>query len=213
MKLKKVLCGILLGTMLFSTPVMAAETNENFVAWEDLKTYSEEIGEKYNIDPYILQALTENESRLYIKAENGDCKGITQINIKYHAKRMEALGVTDIYDPYSNLLVCADYLSDLKAENDDIYYILMRYNMKTSTANDMYEKGEISNYADSIVKRASELSLNDLRAAKTAAKEQADQEAKEQKQKYALAESERRISTGMDGTLPKGGAALWTEWK
>ena len=83
MKLKKVLCGILLGTMLFSTPVMAAETNENFVAWEDLKTYSEEIGEKYNIDPYILQALTENESRLYIKAENGDCKGITQINIKY----------------------------------------------------------------------------------------------------------------------------------
>ena len=37
--------------------------------------------------------------------------------------------------------------------------------------------------------------------------------AKEQKQKDALAESEKRISTGMDGTLPKGGAALWTEWK
>lgn len=211
MNLKKVLCGILLGTMLFSTPVMAAETN--FVTWEDLETYAKEIGETYDISPYILEALTENESRLYINAENGNCKGITQVNIVYHKNRMEKLGVTDIYDPYSNLLVCADYLSDLRTENDDIYYMLMRYNMATSAANALYNKGEITDYAKSIVNRAGELALEDLKATKTAAREQALIEAQEQKQKDALAESERRVSTGMDGTLPKGGAALWTEWK
>ena len=72
---------------------------------------------------------------------------------------MERLGVTDIYEPYGNILVAADYLRELfdEREDDDVYYVLMRYNMAIDTANSLYAAGEITDYARSIVRRAAEL--------------------------------------------------------
>ena len=194
-------------------PVFAAEDTKEFISTEKLEEYTTEIGEKYDINPYILYSLTESESRGYIYAENGNCKGLTQINAVYHADRMKKLGITDIYDPYGNILLCADYLAELRTEKDDIYYILMRYNMATVTANKMYDKGEISSYAQNIVTRAGELAYEQLKSAKNAEKEQSEQDLQEQKQKNALAENEKRISDCAEDTLPKGGASLWTEWK
>ena len=44
---------------------------------------------------------------------------------------MERLGVSDLTDPYSNILVAADYLEELFQKSDgDIYLVLMKYNMK-----------------------------------------------------------------------------------
>ena len=70
---------------------------------------------------------------------------------------MERLGVKNIYEPYGNILLAADYLMELAEENDDLYYVLMRYNMKKSTADKLYEAGEYSDYAVGIVERSAEL--------------------------------------------------------
>ena len=119
--------------------------------------YTEEIGQQYGICPELLQAIAERESRLRIYATNGTCKGLMQISEKWHRDRMKRLGVTNIYNAYGNILLAADYLAELAEENDDLYYVLMRYNMKKSTADELYEAGEYTDYAISITERAEEL--------------------------------------------------------
>ena len=155
---KKIMAFVLALSMLMPTKVFAEEANDSkTITTEELKTITEEVGQIYNIDPELLQAICETESHQKIYAENDTCKGLMQVSVKWHKNRMEKLGVTDIYDPYGNILVAADFLSDLYKENSDTNYVLMRYNMETKTANELYAKGEITNYAKKIVKRTEEL--------------------------------------------------------
>ena len=44
---------------------------------------------------------------------------------------MERLGVSDLYDPYGNILVATDYLVELFEKHGDIGLSLMIYNMIT----------------------------------------------------------------------------------
>lgn len=115
------------------------------------------VGPKYNISPELLYAMCETESTRFVNARNGSCKGLMQINETYHRGRMIDLNITDIYDPYGNILLAADYINELGKEKNNIYYNLMRYNMETKTANKLFAKGIISNYALSIVSRSKEL--------------------------------------------------------
>lgn len=155
---KKIMAFVLVLSMLMPTKVFAEEVDSNkTITTEELKTITEEVGQIYNIDPELLQAICETESHQKIYAENDTCKGLMQVSVKWHKNRMEKLGVTDIYDPYGNILVAADFLSDLYKENPDTYYVLMRYNMEIKTANELYAKGEITKYAKKIVKRTEEL--------------------------------------------------------
>lgn len=111
----------------------------------------------YDICPELLRALVERESTFYINATNGSCKGLAQISTYWHKDRMAKLGVTEIYVPYNNVLVAADYLRELYGESDDTYYALMRYNMAIDIANELYAAGQITDYAYGIVQRAEEL--------------------------------------------------------
>lgn len=101
-------------------------------------------------------AIIERESGGRADAVNGDCKGLMQINEKWHTDRMERLGVTDLYDPYGNILVGVDYLAELAAEYDDLYTVLMIYN-GTSNAVERGENGDWTDYAKGIVNRSMEL--------------------------------------------------------
>lgn len=129
----------------------------------DIEAYTVEIGEKYNICPELIQAIIERESSYDPYAKNGTCIGLMQVSQRWHADRMEKLGVTNLYDPYSNILVGTDYLAELFDEaiqsgrGDDLYYVLMRYNLKTSTANSLWESGDYSDYAIEVSERAAEL--------------------------------------------------------
>lgn len=119
-----------------------------------------EVGNLYNICPELLQAICFHESSYYITAQNGTCVGLMQVNSTYMAERMERLEVTDIYDEYSNALLAADLIAELRDTTEhgqDIYYVLMRYNMATDTANKLYSKGTISQYALDVVETAQEL--------------------------------------------------------
>lgn len=139
--------------------IPSTEAAEGCISEAELIAITEEVGAMYDICPELLQAPVERESTFYINATNGNCKGLAQISTRWHTERMERLGVTDIYEPYGNILVAADYLRELynERQDDDTYYVLMRYNMAIDTANQLYAAGEITDYARGIVKRAMEL--------------------------------------------------------
>lgn len=157
--IRAVICSVLLVLCMKNT-VCAQEAE--YIDNEKLWKIAIEVGDMYDLDSAILVSLVDSESTRNIWAINGTHKGLTQVTAKWHQDRMDRLGVTDLYDPYGSILVCADYLDELlgigekKGYGRSIEYALMRYNMATDTANSMYARGEISEYAKKIVKRAAE---------------------------------------------------------
>lgn len=123
---------------------------------EEVQGYCEEIGEMYGICPELLMAIIEAESSGNQYAENGSCKGLMQVSVKWHADRMEKLGVVDIYDEYSNILVATDYLAELRDDYGEVSYVLDIYN-GNSKAYYNYENGILSKYAGSVLERSAEL--------------------------------------------------------
>ena len=114
---------------------MRVDAEDTWIAKEYQK-YCETIGQQYNICPELLMAMIEQESSGEAKVINeaGDT-GLLQVNAKWHRDSMEKLGVTDLTDAYSNILVATDYLAQLfEEEGDDLYLVLMKYNMKHDRA-------------------------------------------------------------------------------
>ena len=115
----------------------------------------------YIICPELLMAMIEQESSGDPKVANGaGDTGLLQVNAKWHRDRMEKLGATDLTDAYSNILVATDYLAQLfEEEGDDLYLVLMKYNMKHDRAEELYNSGIYSEYATTISQRAWELEV------------------------------------------------------
>ena len=109
-----------------------------------------------NVKPDLVKSIIYHESRFVPEAENGNCVGLMQVSTYWHADRAEKLGVTDFYDPYSNILLGVDYISELTETYGDTALVLMLYNMKHDTAFDMFGRGEISGYAKSVLEKAKE---------------------------------------------------------
>ena len=134
--------------------MIAAEPKDTWISDEYLP-YIKEASEQYHICPEMIMAIVEHESSGQADARNGSCKGLMQINEKYHSDRMERLGVADIYDPYGNILVGCDYLAELFAEYEDMSIVLMKYNGTSGAETRGYENR--TKYADGIIKRTMEL--------------------------------------------------------
>lgn len=124
---------------------------------EEIQEACVKYGDEYGICPELLMAIIEHESSGKPEAQNGDCKGLMQINENYHANRMERLGVTDIYSVDGNIHLGADYLAELFSENDDLYIVLMCYNMGPGKAKKLYNQGKYSRYALSVSERSEQL--------------------------------------------------------
>ncbi len=114
-----------------------------------------EYGEQYGISPELIMAIIEKESMGQPDVEGGGCKGLMQISSKWHKDRMKRLGVTDLFDERSNILVGADYLSDLFEEYEEVSTVLMIYNGDSRA----FEDGYFSDYAKDILKRSEELEI------------------------------------------------------
>ena len=126
---------------------------------EDVREYAEEIGAEYGICPEIIEAMCYEETRFTPSATspNGKCQGIMQVNPGCHKKRMERLGVTDIYDTYGNMLVGTDYLVEILETHEDIGEALMVYNGSSGRKIENYQTtGRMTSYADRILKRSAE---------------------------------------------------------
>ena len=122
-------------------------------------SYVEEICESQNICPAVVIALIEAESdgNPNDVSKNGAI-GLMQVVPKWHWERMEKLGVTDLFDPYSNILTGVDYLDELRQDYDDLPVVLMCYNEgpDEETLRKIAD-GYVSDYAKKIIDRASEL--------------------------------------------------------
>lgn len=154
-KMKAKLAAFLL-LLLAAVPVQEARAASIEVP-EDIRQISDELGMRYNICPELLQAVCFKESSFDPHAENGACVGVMQINPGWHKERMERLGVKDLTDTRGNMLVGADYLSELAKQYEDIGIVLMAYNGDSSIWDVMGGTAGISRYASEILAISAEL--------------------------------------------------------
>lgn len=145
-----VLVGLIVASALVDRKVEAAERQE------ELEEYIEAICEPRHICPELIEATIERESQWNPKAINGDCIGLMQISERWHRERMERLGATDLFDPYDNILVGVDYMTELFERYEDPGAVLMIYN-GDSRAKDLQATGNLSEYAEWILTRSAEL--------------------------------------------------------
>lgn len=143
--------------MTFLIPeIVCAKENGTYISKEAIDA-CEELGKEYNICPELLMAIAEAESQGNPDAESKGCKGIMQVYERWHKKRMERLGVTDIFDTRGNILVAADYLYELFEKYEDVGMVLMTYNGDSRADDYMSGKAELSAYAEKILERSAEL--------------------------------------------------------
>lgn len=109
---------------------------------------------EYGIDPAIIIAMAYKESAYRADAigDNGNSYGLLQIQPKWHSKRMQKLGCTDLLDPYQNVTVAVDYL----AEQIDRYGSLAK---GLTAYNKGHYAGTITKYAKSVMAMAEELAV------------------------------------------------------
>ena len=85
----------------------------------------EETGCPYEL---ALAVIYRESSYRNITGDNGNSIGYMQVQPKWHKPRMDKLGVTDLYDPYSNFRVGCDLLADLIEKYDSVEAALTCYN-------------------------------------------------------------------------------------
>ena len=126
---------------------------------EKLQEHIIKICDSYYIEPSIVFAMIERESRFKadVVGDNGRSYGLMQIQPRWHKERMAKLGVTDLLDPYQNVLVGIDYLAELFSMNEDVEWVLMAYNGGMSYANRLTGNGTVSAYAAGVLDAAREM--------------------------------------------------------
>lgn len=125
----------------------------------DLQDYIFNLCEENGIDPAIVIAMIEKESsfRDYAVGDNGNSYGLMQIQPRWNKARMDALGCNDLLDPYQNVTVGIDLLSELMDKGNSIEWVLMAYNGGQTYANKKIDQGIISDYAVFVLERAKNL--------------------------------------------------------
>lgn len=98
--------------------------------------------EEHHIDPAVVISIIETESNYDIDAvgDHGKALGLMQIQPRWHQDRMDKLGVTDLRNPYENVMVGVDYLQELLTDyyNGNLEMALIAYNAGVVGANDHY---------------------------------------------------------------------------
>lgn len=124
---------------------------------QEVVAISEELGDQYSICPELIQAMCFKESSFRSDAENGGCVGIMQVAPKWHKDRMDRLGVSDLFDTRSNMIVGTDYLSELIGQYEDVSVALMYYNGDGTVEDVVCGSADVSAYADEILAISAEL--------------------------------------------------------
>lgn len=125
----------------------------------DLQDHIFKLCEENNLDPIMVLAVIRKESsyRSQLMGDNGDAYGLMQVQQKHHQDRMDRLGVTDLLDPYQNVTVGIDFLSELSGRGKPLEWVLMAYNGGASYANRKWEAGEVTSYVTKVLSNMIEL--------------------------------------------------------
>ena len=134
-----------------SASIMTYGADAEEFARPDLIPYIEEVAAGYGVSPELIEAMIETESGGISTVRNGTCIGLMQVSTRWHRDRAAALGV-DMTTDQGNILTGVDYLMEIAAEEEDLYYVLATYNGQSNAA-----PGKSSGYAEKILNRAEEL--------------------------------------------------------
>ena len=95
-----------------------------------LQRFIIQLGEETGVDPKIILGLICVESSYNADSigDNGRSFGLMQIQRRWHEERIARLNVMDLLNPYDNVAVGVDYLSELYEEYGDIEMALVAYN-------------------------------------------------------------------------------------
>lgn len=149
----------LAGRLSSSVPVLvrAQEISRVAPVQQNYDQLCEKIGAQYHICPELLEAMIERESQGNASAvSSGGDVGLLQVNPKWHKDTMDKLGVTNLKDPYGNIMVAADYIAQLFEQYDDLPMVLMTYN-GSKDADQRWTIGAYTDYATQIMDRTAEL--------------------------------------------------------
>ena len=122
----------------------------------ELQNYIFKLCEENSIDPALVIAMIYRESS-YNPAtigDNGKSFGLMQIQPKWHQWRMDKLNCPNLLDPYQNVTVGIDFLSDLFGRGKSVEWVLMAYNGGPSYADKKEAAGEVSGYAKRVLEYA-----------------------------------------------------------
>ena len=115
------------------------------------------------VDYYMVLAMIERESgyRYDATGDSGNSKGLLQVQERFHKDRMQAVGATDLYNPYDNMRVAVHFLKEIQDRylaNSGAHCVLMVYNMGATGANRLWAEGIYSTaYTRQILQRAQEI--------------------------------------------------------
>lgn len=137
------------------------EADQNGALTEaSIRSISECVGQETGVSPILLQAIAWGESRYKpdIKSDLGAI-GVCQIMPEKHAERLIALGITDLTNPYQNMVASADYIKDIENSKygHDKNFVIMAYKSGISGATKRYEKGSLTTYVTYINDKIIEL--------------------------------------------------------
>lgn len=157
MKTKLLIPLLLIVVFIFTR--ITVNANTAYPLSDDLVQHIEETCYDYAICFELVMAIIEYESNYETRAigDGGEAYGLMQIQPKWHQERMQRLNVSDLLNPYENIVVGIDYLYECFVDTGDIFYALMTYNMGYSRATTLYRQGIYSQYAQDITARAAEL--------------------------------------------------------
>lgn len=128
---------------------------------KELQDYIFDICDSYNVDPELIVSMIFYESSFrsgVIGANNsGYSYGLMQIMPRWNQDRMDRLECQNLLDPYQNVLVGTDLISEYIEEGRGVEWALMAYNGGPSYANRKASEGIVSVYATRVTAYAGEL--------------------------------------------------------
>lgn len=110
-----------------------------------------------NVESSLILAMIQKESRYDPNVNGSGAIGLMQIIPSCHTDRIKRLGVEDIWDPYSNILIGTDLMSELISKYQDPGLALMCYNMGEGTALYKYNNYGYSGYALEVLRIKEEI--------------------------------------------------------
>lgn len=128
---------------------------------DNLGLWIDQISQSYGVDPSLIRAIIEVESGWKVDAisSSGEHVGLMQLSTKWQRARANKLGVQDLSDPYSNVLVGIDYISyTLKETHGDVSWTLMIYNQGYQSAYENHLTGVETSYVHAVMREYQRLS-------------------------------------------------------
>lgn len=145
-----------------SVNVLEDTRSEEERQMSEYRRYASEIGEQLDLDPALILAVCEVESRYRPTIVGNGAIGMMQLIPYCHKATMDKYGYSldDLFEPYKNMLVGSEYLASLVHKYNDIPFALTCYNKGEGGA--LASGKKTSYYSDEVMKVYNRLAGGDI---------------------------------------------------